>query len=127
MDAVQKANAGHPGTAMALAPLAYVSTGACSGTTRPTRAGRNRDRFVLSAGHAAMLQYAVLHLTGYNLSLEELEAVPPVAVEDARAPGALPHRGRRDDDRAARPGVRERRRLRDRRPLPRQRYNRPHA
>ena len=49
------------------------STGACCATTRPTPTGANRDRFVLSAGHACILQYATLHLTGYNLSLEELK------------------------------------------------------
>ncbi len=73
MDAVQAANAGHPGTAMALAPLAYTLF------TRHIRANPadpdwpNRDRFVLSAGHACVLQYAALHLAGYALPLEELK------------------------------------------------------
>jgi transketolase len=73
MDAVQKANAGHPGTAMALAPLGYTIF------ERFLRANPNdpewpdRDRFVLSAGHACMLQYALLHLTGYDLGIEDLE------------------------------------------------------
>ncbi|HXD56096.1 MAG TPA: transketolase [Solirubrobacteraceae bacterium] len=73
MDAVQKANAGHPGTAMALAPLAYTIF------ERHLRANPNdpewpdRDRFVLSSGHACMLQYALLHLTGYDLGLADLE------------------------------------------------------
>ena len=73
MDAVQKANAGHPGTAMALAPLAYTiyRTFLRANPANPDWA--DRDRFVLSAGHAAILQYATLHLTGYNLSLEELK------------------------------------------------------
>ncbi len=72
MDAVQQANAGHPGTAMALAPLAYTIF------TRHLRANpadpdwRDRDRFVLSAGHACVLQYAALHLCGYALPLDEL-------------------------------------------------------
>ena len=70
MDAVQKANAGHPGTAMALAPLAYVLYRRVMRHNPTDPHWPNRDRFVLSAGHAAMLQYAVLHLTGYNLSLE---------------------------------------------------------
>src|ERR687897_3078573 len=73
MDAVQKANAGHPGTAMALAPLAYVLYRRVMRHNPTDPHWPNRDRFVLSAGHAAMLQYAVLHLTGYNLSLEELK------------------------------------------------------
>ena len=73
MDAVQKANAGHPGTAMALAPLAYVLYRRVLRHNPADPNWANRDRFILSAGHAAMLQYAVLHLTGYNLSLEELK------------------------------------------------------
>ncbi|HEX2722587.1 MAG TPA: transketolase [Gemmatimonadaceae bacterium] len=72
MDAVQKADSGHPGTPMALAPLAYVLW------TRHLRYNpRNpgwidRDRFVLSAGHASMLLYSVLYLTGYDLSLDDI-------------------------------------------------------
>ena len=72
MDAPQKANSGHPGTPMALAPLAYRLY------TRymrhdPADAGWiDRDRFILSAGHACMLQYAALHLSGYDLSLDDL-------------------------------------------------------
>ncbi|MDX6619825.1 MAG: transketolase, partial [Gaiellales bacterium] len=73
MDAVQKANAGHPGTAMALAPVAYVLY--CERMRHdpadPTWAGR--DRFVLSAGHACILQYAALHLTGYDLTIDDLK------------------------------------------------------
>ncbi|HET7584566.1 MAG TPA: transketolase [Gemmatimonadaceae bacterium] len=73
MDAVQKANSGHPGTPMALAPLAYTLW------TRHMRYDPadpewiNRDRFVLSAGHASMLLYSVLYLTGYDLSLDDLK------------------------------------------------------
>src|SRR5213595_3260453 len=70
MDAVQKANSGHPGTPMALAPLAYVLY------TRVMRHNPrgpdwpDRDRFVLSAGHASMLLYSTLYLSGYEVSLE---------------------------------------------------------
>ena len=73
MDAVQKANSGHPGTPMALAPLAF---------TLYTRVMRhspehpdwfNRDRFILSAGHASMLLYSTLYLSGYGLSLDDLK------------------------------------------------------
>ena len=73
MDAVQKADSGHPGTPMALAPLAYVLW------TRHLRYNpknpnwMNRDRFVLSAGHASMLLYSVLYLTGYDLSLDDIK------------------------------------------------------
>jgi transketolase len=73
MDAVQKANAGHPGTAMALAPLAYLLYTEVMRHNPTNPEWPNRDRFVLSAGHACILQYCALHLTGYNLSLEELK------------------------------------------------------
>src|SRR5689334_14319221 len=73
MDAVQKANAGHPGTAMALAPLAYLLYKEVLRHNPANPHWPDRDRFVLSAGHAAILQYSVLHLSGYNLSLEELK------------------------------------------------------
>ena len=73
IDAVQKANSGHPGTPMALAEYAYVLW------TRflkhdPARPDwPDRDRFVLSAGHASMLLYSLLHLAGYGLTLEDLK------------------------------------------------------
>ena len=74
IDAVQKAKSGHPGAPMGLAPLAYLLW------TREMRYNpRNpswfdRDRFILSAGHASMLLYAMLYLTGYDLSLEDLKS-----------------------------------------------------
>ena len=73
MDAVQRADSGHPGTAMALAPLAYVlwQRHLRYNPANPDWVGR--DRFVLSAGHACILLYAVLYLTGYDLSLEDLQ------------------------------------------------------
>ncbi len=73
MDAVQKANSGHPGTAMALAPLAYVLWTKLLQYNPRNPNWFNRDRFVLSCGHASMLQYAILFLTGYDLSLEEIK------------------------------------------------------
>jgi transketolase len=73
MDSVQQANAGHPGTAMALAPLAYLLYTEVMKHNPANPRWPNRDRFVLSAGHACILQYSTLHLTGYNLSLEELK------------------------------------------------------
>jgi transketolase len=73
MDAVQKANAGHPGTAMALAPLAYLLYTEVLRHNPAHPHWPNRDRFILSAGHACILQYSALHLSGYNLSLEELK------------------------------------------------------
>ena len=73
MDSVQKANAGHPGTAMALAPVAYLlyAEEMRHDPAEPTWPGR--DRFVLSAGHACILQYAALHLSGYDLTLDDLK------------------------------------------------------
>ena len=73
MDAVQQANAGHPGTAMALAPLAYLLYTEVLRHNPASPHWPNRDRFILSAGHACILQYSALHLSGYNLSLEELK------------------------------------------------------
>ena len=73
MDAVQRANSGHPGTPMALAPLAYIIYTKFLRHNPDNPLWPDRDRFVLSAGHASMLQYALLHLTGYDLTLEDLE------------------------------------------------------
>lgn len=73
MDAVQKADSGHPGTPMALAPLAYVLWTRHLRYNPKNPEWMNRDRFVLSAGHASMLLYSVLYLTGYDLSLDDLK------------------------------------------------------
>lgn len=74
MDAVQRANSGHPGMPMGAAPMAHAMW------TRHLRHNPrnpkwfNRDRFILSAGHGSMLLYALLHLTGYDLSMDDLKA-----------------------------------------------------
>ena len=73
MDGVQKANSGHPGTPMALAPVAYVLWDRYLRHNPHNPHWPNRDRFVLSAGHASMLLYSMLHLTGYDLPLDELK------------------------------------------------------
>jgi len=73
MDAVQKADSGHPGTPMALAPLAYVLWTQHLRYNPADPHWLNRDRFVLSAGHASMLLYSVLYLTGYELTLDDLK------------------------------------------------------
>src|SRR5688572_11158702 len=72
IDGVQKANSGHPGAPMGAAPMAYVlwTRFLRHAPTRPD--WFDRDRFVLSAGHASMLLYSLLHLTGYDLPMEEL-------------------------------------------------------
>ncbi|MDP3940468.1 MAG: transketolase [Deltaproteobacteria bacterium] len=93
MDMVQKANSGHPGAPMGLAPLAYVLW------TRHLRfdprdpAWPGRDRFVLSAGHACALHYILLHLTGFDVSMEDLrnfrqwESLTPGHPERDHTPG----------------------------------------
>src|ERR1700704_884860 len=63
MDAVQKANSGHPGTAMALAPLAHVLNTRIMRYDATEPGWPDRDRFILSAGHASMLLYSMLYLT----------------------------------------------------------------
>jgi len=73
MDAVQKANSGHPGAPMALAPLGYAIFDRILRYNPRNPQWANRDRFVLSNGHASMLLYSLLHLTGYDLSLDDLK------------------------------------------------------
>jgi transketolase len=73
MDTIQKAGSGHPGTAMALAPAAYVLWSRFLRFDPADPAWLDRDRFVLSNGHASVLQYAVLHLTGYRLGVRDLK------------------------------------------------------
>ncbi|WP_236980023.1 transketolase [Membranihabitans maritimus] len=73
MDGVQKANSGHPGTPMALAPSAYILWKEIMKHNPENPNWFDRDRFILSNGHASMLIYSMLHLSGYDLSLEELK------------------------------------------------------
>jgi transketolase len=86
MDAVQKANSGHPGAPMGLAPVAYTLY------TRIMRHNPNnadwfdRDRFILSAGHASMLLYSMLYLTGYPLTLDDIEHFRQVGYPTAGHP-----------------------------------------
>jgi transketolase len=72
MDAPQQANSGHPGTAMALAPLAYTLWTRVLRYDASAPHWPNRDRFVLSNGHASILHYSMLYLTGYGLTLDDL-------------------------------------------------------
>src|SRR5919106_994879 len=93
MDAVQAANSGHPGTPMALAPLAHVLYTRILRYDAADPDWPDRDRFILSAGHASMLLYAMLHLTGYGLTLDDLRAFrqwgsrTPGHPEHGHAPG----------------------------------------
>lgn len=72
MDGPQKANSGHPGTAMALAPIGWSLYGHSMNHNPSDPSWVNRDRFVLSCGHACILQYSLLHLSGYAVSREDL-------------------------------------------------------
>ncbi|MEC4678858.1 MAG: transketolase [Nitrospirota bacterium] len=74
IDGVQKAGCGHPGTPMGLAPLAYLLWTQFLKHNPKNPDWADRDRFVLSAGHASMLLYSLLHLSGYDLSLDDLKA-----------------------------------------------------
>lgn len=92
-DAVQKANSGHPGLPMGVAPLAYVLWTRHMDYDPKDPAWPNRDRFVLSAGHGSMLLYAMLHLTGYDLPMDEIknfrqwDSMTPGHPEYGEAPG----------------------------------------
>jgi transketolase len=85
IDAVQKANSGHPGTPMALAPAAYVLWQEFLRYDPADPIWRNRDRFVLSAGHASMLLYAMLHLAQVRrLEGRRLTEEPAVTLDDIK-------------------------------------------
>ncbi|MGQ9608504.1 MAG: transketolase [bacterium] len=73
IDSVQKANSGHPGAPMGLAPIAYVLWTRFLKHNPGNPDWANRDRFVLSAGHASMLLYSLLYLTGYGLTIDDLK------------------------------------------------------
>ncbi len=73
LDAIQKANSGHPGLPLGMAPAAYVLWTKFMRHNPKNPKWFNRDRFLLSAGHGSMLIYSLLHLTGYDLPLEELK------------------------------------------------------
>src|SRR3954453_3730225 len=73
MDAIQKANSGHPGLPMAMAPAAFVLYRRIMDHDPADPDWPDRDRFLLSAGHGSMLLYSVLHLSGYGLGIDQLE------------------------------------------------------
>src|SRR6202008_3324314 len=86
MDAVQQANSGHPGTPMAMAPVMYQLWQQYLRFDPDDPIWPNRDRFVLSAGHASMLLYSMLHLTGVKAVDPDYEGVgkPAVSLEDIK-------------------------------------------
>lgn len=73
IEGVQKANSGHPGMPMGCAPIAYLLYSKMMRHNPSNPKWLNRDRFILSAGHGSMLLYSILHLSGYNVSLDELK------------------------------------------------------
>ena len=73
IDAVQKANSGHPGMPMDAAPMAHVLWSRFMRYNPSNPDWANRDRFVLSAGHGCMLLYSILHLTGYKITVDDLK------------------------------------------------------
>src|SRR5260221_13830009 len=73
-DAVQKANSGHPGLPLGAAPMAYVLWTRLLKHNPTNPKWVDRDRFILSGGHGSMLLYSLLHLTGYDLSLDEIKS-----------------------------------------------------
>jgi len=74
VDGVQKANSGHPGMPMGMAPAAYVLWTRHLKYSPANPLWHNRDRFILSGGHGSMLLYSLLHLSGYEMSLDDLKS-----------------------------------------------------
>ena len=73
IDAIEKANSGHPGMPMGAAPMAYTLWTRFMNHNPKNPNWFNRDRFVLSAGHGSMLLYSMLHLSGYDLTMEDFK------------------------------------------------------
>ena len=88
VDGVEKANSGHPGLPMGMADVAYVIWNRFLNYQPTDPAWPNRDRFVLSAGHGSMLLYSLLHLTGFDLSIEDLKQFRQMG---SRTPGHPEH------------------------------------
>jgi len=93
IDGVQKAKSGHPGMPMGMAPAAYVLWDRHLRHNPSNPQWHNRDRFVLSAGHGSMLLYSLLHLTGYDIGLEDLENFRQWASKTPGHPEYEPQRG----------------------------------
>ncbi len=93
VDAIQKANSGHPGMPMGCAPIAYTLYKNFMNHNPQNPKWLNRDRFILSAGHGSMLLYGILHLCGYNISMDDLknfrqwESITPGHPEFGKTPG----------------------------------------
>ena len=83
LDAVQKADSGHPGLPLGAAPMAYVLWTRFLRHNPQNPKWENRDRFLFSAGHGSMLLYSLLHLTGYDLLARRNKKLSPVGIENA--------------------------------------------
>ena len=92
MDAVQKAKSGHPGAPMGMADIAEVLWRDFLNHNPTNPCWADRDRFVLSNGHGSMLIYSLLHLTGYDLPMYELQNLPSAALQNSGSPGSGLHR-----------------------------------
>ena len=111
IDAVQKANSGHPGAPMGAGLMAYVLWDRVLKHNPADPTWPDRDRFVLSAGHASMLLYSLLYLTGYpGITLDDIKNFRQWGSPTAGHPERGLAARHRDDDRTARPGIRDRRR-----------------
>ncbi len=97
MDAVQKANSGHPGAPMGMADIAEVLWRDFLRHNPQNPAWPNRDRFILSNGHGSMLLYSVLHLTGYDLGIEDLKQFRQLHSRTPGPPGEACHLDRIED------------------------------
>ena len=86
MDAVQKANSGHPGMPMGMADIAAVLWQKHLRHNPRNPGWINRDRFVVSNGHGSMLLYSLLHLSGYDLSIDELKNFQAASFKNTGAP-----------------------------------------
>jgi len=93
IEAVQKANSGHPGMPMGMAPAAYVLWTKYLKHNPADPKWHNRDRFVLSAGHGSTLLYSLLHLTGYDITLEDLKAFRQLGSKTPGHPEYSPEHG----------------------------------
>ncbi len=118
MDAPLRAKSGHQGTAMALAPLAHVLFSRVMRHDPANPHWPDRDRFILSNGHASILQYSLLYLCGYGLELDDIKAFRQWGSLTPGHPEAELTTGHRGHHRPARPGFRQRRRHGDRRAAP---------
>lgn len=111
-DAVEKAGHGHPGTAISLAPVAWQLYQNVMHLDPTDDRWEGRDRFILSAGHASLIQYLQLFAAGAGLEIEDIQGLRTEGIQDPGPPGVRPHPRRRGDHGSAGPGPGDGRRLR---------------